>query len=242
MLRLDQPFDERNEVLISVVRIRDKLDFEVPLHNIGMRVRFSFFGPMTDPEGKPSLLFPKESDYTFRDYGKVKNFTWRYGRYLATTRSHLEYIRNSPILDISNVEAEITKGRVYGLSLDYWETTTMGAVTEGALYLVKPKDKKTAFLSGRPRENSHDMQRFLDLIAEADVIGLLAQIRLDQFISNATILFNINDNDQLKVFLDKLITIYSTRKNMNKYLGKNKITLGNVMDNIDLYHCLSYGF
>jgi len=237
MLIFGAPFDEENEVKLFY---KKREGHWVYLDNIDLGAELViFYADNSAP------FFPDEGYYTFRNYGQMKNFTWKYSNHITTTKSHLEYIHNSRALYVDRVEAEIKKGRVYVLTLSEAAVKRKYGnsyiLTEGAFLLARLGNWETAILSGRGmREDASNIQRFLDIINEAYVIGLYAFISMGKHRVWADIIFHVDDNT--KIFLDKLITIYKDVGRMREYLSRHKITLGMVLDNLDLYYCLSFGF
>ena len=190
-------------------------------------------------------LFRDVSNYTFRNYGKVKNFTWNIApsdiMRLTTTKSHLRYIKKrSQRLSVREVDEEVMAGRVYGLDLYSWDSSDDGlSLVGGTLGLVRFDSIANNYVYlGRyyEREPASDIQRFLDMIAEADVIAMYAKTKHTSY---EEIIIRVDDNT--KIFLDKLITIYRRDGKMEKYFAEHNITLGMVLDNLDLYYCLSFG-
>jgi len=242
MLKFGAPFDKENELQLFY---SGHDEHWVYLDNIDLSARFKIFKAVNLFKAYSlTQVFPDEGYYTFRNYGQMKNFTWKHKKYIVTTKSHLEYIRNSRALSVDMVEAEIKKGRVYILTLENWHGNMYGKsyiITDGALLLARLGIWETAILTGiGMMEDVSDIQRFLDIINEAYVIGLYAFISMGGKAAWADIIFHVDDNT--KIFLDKLITIYRKDGVMRRYLGEHKITLGMVLDNLDLYHCLSFGF
>jgi len=187
---------------------------------------------------KNQHLFPNDRDYTFRKYGKLKDFTWYNEIILVTTKSHLEYIKNSPKLSIDYVDEEILAGRVYGVTVIHVEYNNKSSIKEVDLRLVRFNDINNLVYLNRygMYESVSDVERFIDMIADADVIALKVDLDNPNFFGSDIVIYA---DDKTKIFLDKLMTIYN--RNMRDYLYKHNITLGMVLDNLDLYHCLSYG-
>jgi len=241
MLRFGEYPDEENEVKLYGI---GRTTHSERLSKSGLDIYFRLLQLNVNPRlGITSkFLFPKDKDYTFRSYGKMKDFTWYDKEILVTTRSHLEYIRNSPKLSVDYVDNEVLKGRVYGLELYDWEySDNRLSLVSGTLQLVRFDNIKNYVYLSRydEKEPVSDIQRFLDMIAEADVIALNAKVDRNVNYSHDFVLLVYDD--QTKIFLDKLMTIYREDGRMREYLGEYNITLGMVLDNVDLYHCLSFG-
>ena len=196
-------------------------------------------------------LFRDVSNYTFRNYGKVKNFTWNIApsdiMRLTTTKSHLRYIKKrSQRLSVREVDEEVMAGRVYVLELFDWNSSSgKPIIIRGTLRLARLDNMSyDVYLSkSNSTESASDVQRFLDMIAEADVIAL--NVRVSEIIEKWRVILRpdliIRVDDNTKIFLDKLITIYRRDGKMKKYFAEHNITLGMVLDNLDLYYCLSFG-
>jgi len=234
MLRLGEIFDERTHV---------RLGHDTDVHEERLpksRLRITFYRVMFGlREDKLQPLFANDNDNTFRDYGKLKNFTWDYRVNLITTKSHLEYMRNSPKLSIDYVDNEVLAGRVYVLSFAGFYSTDVELLQRVRLELVRLNDiKNNAGLNRRYEyESVDDTQRVFNMVAEADVISMRIKAEDKSIYRFATIVIRVDD--KTKELLDKLMTIY--RKEMKEYFKEHNITLGMVLDNLDLYHCLSYG-
>ena len=203
---------------------------KLPKNNLRVKFDKVSSGPSED-ESEP--LFSDIRDYTFRYYGKVKDFTWYDEETLVTTRSHLEYMKNSPKLSINHIDEEVLAGRVYGITLIDLESANR--VNSRLTRLDDIDNWSFLYRYGSP-ESVSDIEKFLNMIAGADVIALHTRVGHEVDYVHDIILL-VDDNT--KIFLDKLMTIYN--RNMRKYFSKHNITLGMVLDNLDLYHCLSYG-
>jgi len=240
MLRLGVPIDEKNEV--KLYRTGKTVHTET-LPKSGLNVSFKSFqfdNDLRRGTGKP--LLPNNNDYTFRKYGKLKNFAWYDEEILVTARSHLEYIRNSPKLSINYVDEEVLAGRVYGFSF-------VSSASDTEFYLIGTSFGLRIVRLNAIRnwvdlyrhltdESISDMEKLLYMIADADVIALSSDVGRNDYYGCDIILLV---DDDTKILLDKLMTIYRDDGRMRGYLTKHDITLGMVLDNLDLYHCLSYG-
>ena len=246
MLIFGAPFDEENEVkLYSTGRTAHS----ERLPKSGLDISFVSLRLATNPTlgiNTTKPLLPSSKDYTFRNYGKMKNFTWKYPRDITTTISHIQYIRKSPKLPIDEVDDEVLAGRVYGLDLFSWDhDPDKSMIIRGTLRLARLDNMSyDVYLSkSNSTESASDVQRFLDMIAEADVIAL--NVRVSEIIEKWRVILRpdliIRVDDNTKIFLDKLITIYRRDGKMKKYFAEHNITLGMVLDNLDLYYCLSFG-
>ena len=236
MLRFGEYLDSNSEVLsggsyVSMEELPKSgliVNFQEVLYNVKEKRR----------------LFRDVSNYTFRNYGKVKNFTWNIApsdiMRLTTTKSHLRYIKKrSQRLSVREVDEEVMAGRVYVLELFDWNSSSgKPIIIRGTLRLARLDNiSYDVYLSkSNSTESASDIQRFLDMIAEADVIALHIDVNNLRY-PGSDIMFVVDDNT--KIFLDKLMTIYN--RNMRDYLYKHNITLGMVLDNLDLYYCLSFG-
>jgi len=235
MLKLGEIFDKRTHVWLGH-------DEEVHKKRLTKnRLNIMFYRVMFGPgEDKLQPLFANDNDNTFRDYGKLKNFAWDYRLNLITTKSHLEYIRNSPKLPIDYVDNEVLAGRVYGLIfVGVYSIGVKLPLQVGSLGLIRLNNIKNYVGLSRRYENESidDIQRVFDMIAEADVISMY--IKIENKPAHMPLPIVIRVDDKTKELLDKLMTIY--KKEMKEYFQEHNITLGMVLDNLDLYHCLSYG-
>ena len=234
MLKLGEPFDERTHVWLG----HDTDVHEERLSKNRLKITFYrvMFGRRED-QFQP--LFANDNDNTFRDYGKLKNFAWDYRVNLITTKSHLEYMKNSPKLPIDYVDNEVLAGRVYGLRFAGSYSTGDELLQRVRLELVRLNDiKNFAGLNRRYEyESVDDTQRVFNMVAEADVISMRIKAEDESTYRFATIVIRVDD--KTKELLDKLMTIY--KKEMKEYFKEHNITLGMVLDNLDLYYCLSFG-
>jgi len=249
MLIFGAPFDEENEVkLYSTGRTAHS----ERLPKSGLDISFVSLRLDTNPTlgiNTTKPLLPSSKDYTFRNYGKMKNFTWKYPRKITTTISHIQYIRKSPRLSIDEVDDEILAGRVYGLELYSWRYPYPEPILiRGTLKLARLDDMSyyACLDNDDYAESASDVQRFLDMIADVDVIALNVEVTKEDVIFRPDFVIHVDDNT--KLLLDKLMKIYKDVRGMSRRYGKMKeymrrhnITLGMVLDNLDLYYCLSFG-
>jgi hypothetical protein len=165
-------------------------------------------------------LFPNLKDYTFRNYGKLKNFAILrdfngfYG--ITVPRSYITRLQNSPIIPITEIERNID--RIYAILFDFFLLTSVDIWN---LTHAKPK---------RIYSSREDLQILANMLGEAQVIGLLVLIsRTPEY---GTYHFLILVDDDTKVVLNKLIYIYS---NIRDFLEKHNISLKDILEDIDLY-------
>ena len=191
--------------------------------------RFGFREELFKPEDEEDYEYYE--DYTFRYYGKLKDFSWYFQKsrkmtYLITKRSYIRKFREAPFVLLEDVTKDVNEGRVYELYLGRSFPLTVALV-------IHPVHTRDIVVIARKNieESFRDYERLLENLGEADVIGIHAEV---DFSDNLL----IRVDDRMKVFLDKLIIIYTR---LSKYLTEYDIPLGTVLDNIDLYHCLSYG-
>jgi len=238
MLKFGKSLDERYEIRLDYSPTdKDINRVDLPASNLKIWFERTKYGLH---ERKSEFLFPSKEEYTFRNYGKLKDFSWDNEGKLVTTKSHLEYIKNSPKLSVKEIDREVIEGRVYGLDPYYLARSDDGlSLASGKLKLVRLDNTKNSVYLSRyhERDPASDIQRFLDMIAEADVIALYTNVNNDAY---CHIILHVDNNTKIKIFLDKLMTIYREDR-MRRYLAKYNITLGMVLDNLDLYHCLSFG-
>ena len=184
-------------------------------------------------------LYDDNEEFTFRDYGKLKDFTWKRVAiesdhaltYPVIKKTYLERLRSSPKIPIEKVTEIMDEGRVYGLHMTLERD---GNVTSGRLSIdpIHKNDISINIYRDGVYENLTDIQQVLDMLGESDVIGIhvLTGDEID-------LLIMVNDY-KVKEYIDKLVTIYDK---LRDYLTHNNTPLGTVINNIDLYHCLSYG-
>jgi hypothetical protein len=165
-------------------------------------------------------LFPKLQDYTFRDYGKLKNFAilrdFKGFYEITVPRSYITRLQNSPIIPITEIERNID--RIYAILFDYLRLTPVNIWN-----LTHAESKRIA-------SSREDLQILANMLDEAQVIGLLVLVHRTPEYGTYNFLLLVDDNT--KTLLDKLIFIYT---HISDYLEKEGITLKDVLEDIDLY-------
>jgi len=171
-------------------------------------------------------LFTNNKSYTFRKYGKLKDFTWKKADSdsdLVVKIDHVPKLKRSPKIDPVKVQNLIHEERVYGLKVSLDE-----------IKVVKAHLKHhTSIFTDRYPNISSDIQYILDTLGESDVIGLKVNI---DYLEVYDVVIVVDQRS--KELLDKLTRIYD---NLKEYIEKNKITLGAVLKNLDLYYCIALG-
>jgi hypothetical protein len=170
-------------------------------------------------------LFSSDSEYTFRDYGKLKNFddkdTFHVRMapghtHITIDKSYLKRLRSSPEIDVHYVKDNIT--RLY--ALDIFVELTEPIIR---LSLTNITDRKSFTFILEPQE----AQYLYDMLGEQQVIAIFAIVNN---VDHYNFLLLVDDNT--KTLLDKLIFIYT---HISDYLEKEGITLKDVLEDIDLY-------
>jgi hypothetical protein len=213
--------DKENEIVLDATFAIDNV---VTIHKADITIDIEFQGiyyySYMDNEGG-DLFGSKPENYTFRDYGKLKNFAlrtiYRYGQTstrIVIPKSYLPRLQNSPIIDKRTIEENLD--RVYALDLHYERKTVF------TLSLLKPLDFQ-------PIGFTHDdMITFTDMLGEETVVGLFVLIPEGHYYYHFLILVD----EDTKLVLDKLIYIYT---HISGYLEEQGITLKDVLEDIDLY-------
>jgi len=189
----------------------------------GYTIRFNF----TDAYlMNGEYLFTNNKSYTFRKYGKLKDFTWKKADSdsdLVVKTYHVPKLKRSPKIDPAKVQNLIYEERVYGLQV------SIGEIRVAKTHLKRHSSIFTDLYPGV----FVDIQYILDTLGESDVIGLKVNIDYEDVYDVVIVV-----DQKSKELLDKLTTIYD---NLKKYIEKNKITLGAVLENLDLYYCIALG-
>jgi hypothetical protein len=171
----------------------------------------------TEPAWKiiPSTRIHNQiSDYTFRDYGKLKNF----GITMTTPgvfipKSYLQRLKTAPKIPVSVIKENIQ--HIYAISYLY----------SYILYIIQPKIKIVEI--SIPDFNS--FKTFYTMLDEQQVIGLFVELPMKGL---HLVNFLLLVDDDTKVVLNKLIYIYS---NIKDFLKKHNISLKDILEDIDLY-------
>jgi hypothetical protein len=212
--------DKENEIVLGATSTINNV---VTIHKAGITIDIEFLGiyySYMDNEGG-DLFGSKPENYTFRDYGKLKNFAlrtnYRYGQtstHIVIPKSYLPRLQNSPIIDKITIEENLD--RVYALDLHYERKTVY------TLSLLKPLDFQ-------PIGFTHDdMITFTAMLGEETVVGLFVLIPEDHYYYHFLLLVD----DNTKRLLNKLIYIYT---HISDFLEKHNITLKDVLEDVDLY-------
>jgi len=243
MFRLGEPFDKNEEVgLIHDLTSHGK-PMTMTFRNTTLRLSFRPIKVSEDDKKYP--LFYDEGEYTFRDYGKLENFTWKNIAkfdFPIIRKSYLDRLRNSPKISRHEVIKAIIEDRVYGLELSIWRNDTSGRVSGGIMTLISISTGLVTYIYDESDSVITNYQRLLDMLGRSDVIGMYVRIRGVRGPYNSKpfyiqgLVIKVNDAD--RQFLNKLILIYNK---LMKDLRANKISLGHVLDNIDLYYCIALG-
>jgi len=240
MFRLGEPFDKNEEVVLIHDLTSHGKSMTMTLHGTTLRLSFRPIKVLEDDKEYP--LFPNKEEYTFRDYGKLENFTWKEVtkfNFPVIRKSYLDRLRNSPRISRYEVVKAIIEDRVYGLEFSLWNGSTSGRMSGGIMTLVSIS---TGFIIDIYDESDSaitNYQRLFDMLGGSDVIGMFVNVRGPY--SNKSIYiqgFVIQINDADKQFLNRLILIYNK---LSRNLRANRISLGHVLDNLDLYYCIALG-
>jgi hypothetical protein len=159
-------------------------------------------------------------DYTFRDYGKLKNFAIRLvmsATSVAIPKSYLPRLKNSPIIPLHEIEENID--RVYGLDLLYWRNQST------VMPLLKGEFVDIGFTRS-------DMITLTNILDEQQVIGLFVRLPMKGLDRSMLVDFLLLVDDNTKRLLNKLIYIYT---HISDFLEKKGITLKDVLEDVDLY-------
>ena len=170
-------------------------------------------------------LFDKFTDYTFRDYGPFRNFDFKGYGSLTIKEYYLNVLKSSQIIPLEEIDSNIN--RIYGISIFASSTEPLS----GQLNIWAVKGK---FKVARIYDYGIDgIKRLLEHMKDAKVVGLYAGIHGDWL--NLLVLVD----DKTRAIFNILIAIYTS--NVTTQLIKNKTPLTTVLDNLDLYHCISLG-
>jgi len=234
-LRLGELFDRNDELKLDEGGDIDQKEKIVLQDGRTLNITFMKVNVSIDNQDKP--LFCYDYSYTFRDYGQLKNFTWK-STSIVIKKSYLNKLWDSREIPRNIVTKAINEGRVYGLNVILEDYDYMTGKPYSAKLYVLPihPDTEEEIWIFRPDdyESPDDVQRVLDILGESRVIGIYVQLE-DHCISS--LIIKINDS-KTKWFIDKLITVY---RKFRYDFQDNDISLGAVLDNLDLYYCLSFG-
>jgi hypothetical protein len=219
---LGEKFDPEKDVGLYSTTLYTARQYKIEYAGETISFRFAGIGMVIDDTR--DTLFSSDSEYTFRDYGKLKNFddkdTFHVRMapghtHITIDKSYLKRLRSSPEIDVHYVKDNIT--RLY--ALDIFVELTEPIIR---LSLTNITDRKSFTFILEPQE----AQYLYDMLGEQQVIAIFPIINRYSY----DLLLLVDDDT--KRLLNKLIYIYS---NISDFLNKHNISLKDILEDIDLY-------
>jgi hypothetical protein len=219
---LGEKFDPEKDV--GLYKTTLYTDRRYKIKYAGETISFEFAGIGMVIDDTRVTLFSSDSEYTFRDYGKLKNFDDKDTSHvrmapghthITIDKSYLKRLRSSPEIDVHYVEDNITKLYI----LDLWVKLNEPTIR---LSFQNITDGKSFTFILEPQE----AQYLYDMLGEQQVIVIFP------IVNGYSYDFLLLVDDNTKRLLNKLIYIYT---HISDFLKKKGITLKDILEDIDLY-------